>query len=217
MKKLFISLIYGCVVALAGTILTSCENDPENKNIDTYYWFDDEKIPLQVIADKIRIAYYDENEDKIKEELSKYNLLLTDIVEGRSWETSHSLTENSREFLYNYRYANIEGYNRQADHALKYTISWSPFYRSVEKNKELTPFMTFCFKMKHDIELEDVQPLIDQNNVVLIGNYTFTPEIYTVWCTNDSKGNVLNIANRFYESGLFEFAEPCFAGVLEFL
>lgn len=216
MQQLLLTLVYACLMALAVTSVTSCDNDLENENISSYYWFGNEKIPLQIVNDKIRIAYYTENEDKIKEELSNHNISLSNIVEGGDWD-SHFLTENAREFLHDYKYANIEGDYRQANAALKYTIGWSPFYISVEKNKELTPSMTFCFKMKQNVELEDIQPLIEQNNVLLIGNYTFIPETYTIWCTSDSKGNVLQIANRFYESGLFEFAEPCFAGILEFI
>lgn len=36
----------------------------------------------------------------------------------------------------------------------------------------------------------------------------FMPLWYTLSCDNESAGDALQMANEFYESGLFEFAEP---------
>jgi hypothetical protein len=37
--------------------------------------------------------------------------------------------------------------------------------------------------------------------------------IYYVWCTKDSEGNALEIANKIYESGKVSWTEPCFHGL----
>lgn len=58
---------------------------------------------------------------------------------------------------------------------------------------------------------EDIDKLKDfakENNVEILGRNIFMPLWYTLSCTKYSKGNALEMANAFYESGIFRAAEP---------
>ena len=52
--------------------------------------------------------------------------------------------------------------------------------------------------------------LAADNGVEVIGYNEFMPLWYTLSCSSKSMGNALEMANRFYETGLFAAAEPSF-------
>ena len=55
-----------------------------------------------------------------------------------------------------------------------------------------------------------MEKLAKEYNVGIIGRFSEMPLWYAVACTKESKGNALEVANSFYESGLFEEASPAF-------
>lgn len=63
--------------------------------------------------------------------------------------------------------------------------------------------------------LEDF-PILEQmaveNNVEIHGSNLFMPLWYILSCTKNSRGNALEIANKFHETNLFESAQPEFRG-----
>ncbi|MBP1645464.1 MAG: subtilisin-like serine protease [Bacteroidetes bacterium] len=58
----------------------------------------------------------------------------------------------------------------------------------------------------NDINILENMALI--NNVKILGNNQYMPLWYTLSCMKESLGNALQMANIFYESGLFAAAEP---------
>ena len=46
------------------------------------------------------------------------------------------------------------------------------------------------------------------NKVDIIGNNEYMPLWYTLSCSKESTGNALELANKFYETNLFEASEP---------
>jgi len=65
----------------------------------------------------------------------------------------------------------------------------------------------FYVKLKHQNDFNTLMGLIEKHNIELIGSNIFMPLWFTISVTADSK-NALEMANMFYETGLFEAAEP---------
>ena len=70
----------------------------------------------------------------------------------------------------------------------------------------------FYVKLKSETNLSILKELAKENAVELIGADEFLQGCYYLACTNLSKRNALEMANLFYESGLFEFASPSLSG-----
>lgn len=83
----------------------------------------------------------------------------------------------------------------------------SPFYRS-SLNREVGISHLFYVKLKSDSDKNKLIELAKKNHVEVLGNNKFLPLWYTLSCDNGSAGDALQMANQFYESGLFEKAEP---------
>lgn len=57
----------------------------------------------------------------------------------------------------------------------------------------------------------DLERMAQEYNVLILGKLQgLADSVYLVACTNSSKGHTLDIANAFFESGLFKGAEPSF-------
>jgi len=82
----------------------------------------------------------------------------------------------------------------------------APFFKSNRTDKiGLSNF--FYVKLKHQDDFENLTGLIEENNLELIGHNIFMPLWFTISVTPESK-DALHMANMFYETGLFEAAEP---------
>ena len=67
----------------------------------------------------------------------------------------------------------------------------------------------FYVKLKNVNDSDILQEFAYRNNVKIEYQSTFLPLWYVLSCLNSDK-NALQMANHFYESGLFEYAEPDF-------
>jgi hypothetical protein len=68
----------------------------------------------------------------------------------------------------------------------------------------------FYVKLKQKSDLEILELFAIENKVEIVGNDKFMPLWFILSCTKNSKGNALEMANVFYESGNFESADPDF-------
>lgn len=92
---------------------------------------------------------------------------------------------------------------KQSD--IKYS---APFFETVDNGKEIGISHFFYVKLK---TIEDKYLLFDMASklrVEVLGNNEYMPLWYTLSCDVNSSGNSLQMSNVFYESGLFEYAEP---------
>ena len=57
----------------------------------------------------------------------------------------------------------------------------------------------------------DLEQIAQEYNVLILGKlHGLAESVYLIACTNSSKGHTIEIANAFFESGLFKGAEPSF-------
>ncbi len=74
--------------------------------------------------------------------------------------------------------------------------------------KEIGMSQYIYVKLKQEKDVTILESLASENMVEVIGNDKFMPLWYILSCDKSSKGNALEMANLFYESGYFESAEP---------
>ena len=70
----------------------------------------------------------------------------------------------------------------------------------------------FYVKLKRSEDVVLLASLADNMGVSIVGHNTWMPLWYILSCTRNSAGNALQVANLFYESGLFAATEPDFIG-----
>ncbi len=70
----------------------------------------------------------------------------------------------------------------------------------------------FFVEFKAGTQLSDVEKLAEENFVKILGEDEVLKGWYTLTCTESTVGNALEMANLFYESGLFKESAPDFTG-----
>ena len=199
-----------CAATFAAILCAACNsgnNGQKESGIseiyhDNYYWQNDEKIPLEKIDGKYFLMFLTANEARFKAELAKVGAELLgweDEMHGREkWGPGDYKTDA------------IEADPDKIKDALAFTFYWSPMY-SVENPGglagdggviELGGSNVFYVQLKDGTNLSVLEKLARENSVEMLG----PPEYgwYKLACTNASKGNAIEMANFFYDTGLFE-------------
>ncbi|MGE8290056.1 MAG: S8 family serine peptidase [Sphingobacterium sp.] len=68
----------------------------------------------------------------------------------------------------------------------------------------------FYVKLKKEADLPLLEQKARENHLSIVEKNKFMPLWYTLTCTKETLKNALEISNLFFESGLFEYAEPDF-------
>lgn len=85
----------------------------------------------------------------------------------------------------------------------------SPYFYDVAGNKmALTQY--FYVKLKSGSDISKLVDYASTTNTQIIGQNKYMPNWYTLAVTEKSNLNALQMANKFYESNIFEHAEPSF-------
>ena len=59
-------------------------------------------------------------------------------------------------------------------------------------------------------DLSDLYAVVQETNTRIIEQDPYMPRWFTISAGKNSKGNALQMANYFYETGKFAAAQPCF-------
>jgi hypothetical protein len=227
--KTTISTIIGAFLTIMVVIL-ACNNPPETgmdsenafreegktgATFDNYYWHEREKIALEKTEQTLYLLYYSADEDKLKEELAKAGIELSDMGEVEDYshldtDMAGSGAKKMTRFKWNFIGIGDTLSSGKIASALSHTIYWGPSYTI--KNPPPTslridlmiPSERFTVVLKPGTSLARLEELAKENGVEMIGRDLHNPEQYHLFCTRLSKGNTLYMANLFHESGLFE-------------
>lgn len=90
----------------------------------------------------------------------------------------------------------------------------APYFRT-EEGYEVGLSHLLYVKLNDKSDESVLLRLAADNGVEVIGYNEFMPLWYTLCCTSESAGNALEIANLFYETGLFAAAEPSFVAEIK--
>jgi hypothetical protein len=68
----------------------------------------------------------------------------------------------------------------------------------------------FTVRVKDENDLSDLRSVAQETNTKIKEQNKFMPDVYVLSADKTSKGNALQMANYFYETGKFVYAEPNF-------
>ena len=212
-----------CLVCTLFFMTAGCgmnDNVKEKKvEVDELYtYLSGEKIPVQKIDGKFYIEFYSVNENKIKEACAQKSVVLEDVQPIRDWASFTAAgTEGAGAKIFtDLMFGFMEGSYEQCTDVFSFTLYWSPFYKFGVDDFDVKVSSKFTVILNSETTLKQIERLAEENSVEMIGVDRYESNWYHLACTNQSKGNALEMANLFYESGLFSNAYPnCMAGWLD--
>lgn len=83
----------------------------------------------------------------------------------------------------------------------------APFFVG-QSGKELGLSHLLYVKLFDPADVGHLERLAEEHRLTILGNNTYMPLWYALACDRNSKGNALEMANLFYETGLFSAAQP---------
>jgi hypothetical protein len=175
------------------------DSAPEITLTDAYYWAGDDKVPIERIEGKFMVMFYSENEAQFMDELAKTGAQVS-YVDG-----AHMQISNNR------KRATVEGGFEEIEDALALTFYWDNYYRQ-EDGRDAWTDGTFGVRLRSAADYLLLEGMAEENDVKIVRKNEYR-ETYYLACTNDSKGNAVEMANLFHESGLYEWSCPSLAGI----
>lgn len=202
-------------------ILLVCTNSIYGQNqLDNYYYYKGEKVPLSINTKTISISFEGENSISTFKSLKNNFNKTSEIIEDKT-RTIVNAIDNNAEKRKNIKTYYIEistktelskkEYLNQIESLKKYnnTLMVSPTY----KNKENTEFglsNNFYVKLKNQKDIKLLYKKAKEFNIEILGHNQFMPLWFTLSIKTPQNYNALNLANIFYETELFESTEPAF-------
>jgi hypothetical protein len=190
---------------------------PEIKtNEDYYYWYFDNKIYLDVVLPTrklLTVRGTPEDSLRVRKLLNKKGI---SIIE-----------------LERHAYGNINFYGTPPDDVYIFAIRGNPLPDSIDDEGILlempffitkggnliyafSVFTEFYVHLNKPEDIGILEKMAKENGLAIAGNSVFVPLDYCLICTKESKGNTLQMANLFQETGLFAYTSPNFWGAYHY-
>ncbi|MBA3899848.1 MAG: T9SS type A sorting domain-containing protein [Bacteroidetes bacterium] len=171
-----------------------------------YYWYKNQKIELEKITNLKYLVV--ENISDTEELKLKLDIPLAHGSEIQSFNVFFGLNPYQGIIPYELDFVilkqeNIDTISFTAHQDVLYEAS---FFKYQNYENGLSHLMYVKLEQAADTNLLDSMAI--QNGVKILGNNKLMPLWYTLSCNKFSNGNTMEMANLFYESGLFEAAEP---------
>ena len=198
----YIGLWYLILFAIFG-----CNSDDElyDSDIDKdlpakYYWYRNEKITMIPVKSKSFILIDTNLCDKDK-------LPKADFKPYELGNISSDKTKHLQYATLNKRF-NPELYKEDG------IVYHSPFYIVGDATEAYGVSNLFYVKLKSSDDFDKLEELAKEYKVEILGDNKLLPLWFTLLCDKESAGDAIDMANAFYESGLFEHAEPDIMGAV---
>lgn len=206
MKKI-IYLLLSTLLIFTGCVISGCNSDDElyDSDIDKdlpakYYWYRNEKITMIPVKSKSFILIDTNLCDKDK--LPKADFKPYELGNISSDKTKHL------------QYATL---NKRFDpelYKIDGIVYHSPFYIVGDATEAYGVSNLFYVKLKSRDDFDKLEELAKEYKVEILGDNKLLPLWFTLSCDKESAGDAIDMANAFYESGLFEYAEPDIMGAV---
>ncbi|MBO5628563.1 MAG: S8 family serine peptidase [Aeriscardovia sp.] len=171
---------------------------------ECYYWFHGDKKIIKETTKK-RFLLFDTGVKEFKES-NLCNKLEKELQEisfpGMEYVDYNELDQKRIKYLV----VDEEKFKQIQQDGLRGVVYFSNFYTS--SSDEFGISHLFYVKLKKESDVEKLQKIAKDNNVSIIGYNKYLPLWYTLSCSTKSKGNAIQMANKFYEVGDFEASEP---------
>tara|TARA_B110000259_G_scaffold151310_1_gene170954 strand:- start:2766 stop:4985 length:2220 start_codon:yes stop_codon:yes gene_type:complete len=188
--------------------------------LDNYYYYKGEKVFLDINTQRISISFEGENAINSFESLKSSSNEISEIIEDHTRTIVNAIDTKAKQRK-NVKTYYLEDYNKTSLSLKEYlnkieslkkrrnTLMVSPTY----KNKESTEFgltNNFYVKLKNQNDLGLLYKKAKEFNIEVLGHNEYMPLWFTLSIQKPQNYNALNLANIFYETGLFESTEPAF-------
>mgnify|MGYP001537667803 FL=1 len=181
---------------------TSSKVKTRSLNATDYYWYNGEQIALNKVPEKKFILFNSSDEKSISNLLqstySMNSIQINDVVLSSKIIKKKSCTESLKWSVIS------TSDNLSTNSQILYE---APCFLTEDGKEASLGFLVYV-KLKDAQNLETLEQLAQENGVEIIGNNQYMPLWYTLSCSKKSKGNALEISNKFYESGLFASCQP---------
>jgi hypothetical protein len=172
-----------------------------------YYRFQDEIHPLELVpTKKYLLAVNADDTTALKGRLSAVGVKADPFIS----EPYYGIKYRDGVEPKIYTWTIIEG-QELPDFSDDENVFESPVFRYINANGSAPEFAVthaLYVKLKSEEDIAILENLAQENKVEILGYIELMPLWYTLSCTNQSAGNANDMANLFYETGLFEYAEP---------
>ena len=185
-------------IYLSMILLFLCISITNAQNND-YYYYKGEKIPLRLDRQSLTVSMF---KGFTKSSLRGLNIKKINVQnsEGIEYSTIEYQTKpTNKEYNQNLKKLKNNGSVRTV----------SPNF--IGKNGEKIGMSDYFYvKLKKPSDFEKLKQLAKENHVRIIEQNRFMPLWYTLRCTKRTKRNTLEVANSFFEMGLFSSSSPDF-------
>jgi hypothetical protein len=170
-----------------------------------YYWAYGKKYPLELHTEKNYVLMHGQNKVTIAQGLGLTEQDITDlkpIIVSRTVNTSRSNISGEDNLYWGFVNRSIDKEKIKSSDIIYAAPSF------MVNGKEVSLSHYFYVKLKHETDFKLLEDLAKQTKVEIVGNDSFMPLWYILSCDKNSKGNALEMANFFYETGHFSSAQP---------
>lgn len=174
-----------------------------------YFWLENEKKFLQKVEGKHVVIYNPSKIGILHEKINGSSISLQSIGNATVFNAQENL------LAANFKVAIIQGDDEDIAPILSDSYYSAPYYR-MTNGKEVGLNNRFYVKLKDDADFELLNDFAVRNNVDIICKDEYLEKWFDLSCSKYSKGNALEMANLFQESGMFEYACPDLIGACIF-
>lgn len=168
----------------------------EAQQKDVYYWYKGEKQALEIKEDKWFLLFDHQPEQQMisREIQVKEEQIVAPKKVYSPGDTVRYWTE-------------VQAERREINLDTSVISYHAPYFYS-ETGKEVGLSHLFYVKLHDAEDIEQLEELAKKHQIEILNNNKFRPLWYTLACDRNSTGNALEMANLFFETGLFDAAEP---------
>ena len=186
------------------TRMLNTTNGDDSEVTEYYYWYHGRKVFLKRNDQKQYVVYNNDIDRQTYLNNETFNNQLNEMHYARIKPLDGDKVREKK-----LKWRIIERANTKAIDtiSMSHVAYSSPFYTS-SIGDEIGISHLFYVKLKSKEDENLLINMAENYKVDVIGNDEFLPLWYTLSCDNQSYGDALKMSNVFYESGLFEAAEP---------
>mgnify|MGYP001218621055 CR=1 FL=1 len=182
------------------------ESTTRAMNTSDYYWGSTGKIPITQSSSKSYVLFKAEFEKK------NNSTNIASISDLQDYNLIKSTNRNTAYISDNLK-VGVGKINEITTLVKLDEIVYAAPYYVFDDGKEFPLTNIFYVEVKSSEGIVYLEELAEKNNVDIVGKIPLTEDAYILSCTKSSAGNALEMANLFYETGLFLSSTPEFLSI----
>lgn len=171
-----------------------------------YYWYQNQKIPLEYVQNKKFILTDTLDEGKLMQKININQSVKLNRTDSWNFLNYRKAVTAQKSWTYIQLREQDSSILTKSDSLIEYIGSSYLTSSGIEVTISHL-FYVDVFNLSDTILLDSFSKIF---NVTLIGNNKYSPRLFTLSCSKHSVGNALEVANYFHETGLFNYSVPDF-------